>query len=277
MKEIGCYSPQYQYVKLDTGIQLSYVELGEKNGDTIVLIHGATDSYISFSQVASVLVDKGYHVYIPELRGHGNSDKPEGELFTAELLTKDIVEWMDQVSIEKAHIVGHSLGSMIAQNIAIAYPKRVSSLTLIGTAAKFADNPTIAWLLEGDDEFPGLDGLDEIPDDFIIDWTSSTNNDEEFIKSTYEHAKNLPASVWGSVFKGALEADNTSALASVTMPVQIIWGTADVLFSKEDQLTLIDALGSGHIVFKPKPDIGHNVHWEGDLYKTIADDIDSFI
>ena len=276
MMEIN-YDPQYQYVNLDNGIRLSYVELGDKGGDTVVLIHGATDSYLSFSQVASVLQGKGYHVFIPELRGHGNSDKPEGELYAAELLAEDIAEWMNKAEIKLAHIVGHSLGSMVAQDMAIAHPELVSSLTLIGSAAKFAGNPTIQWLLEGDSEFPGIANLAEVPDDFIRDWTASTNYDEEFVKRTYTNAANLPNFVWGSVFRGAITADNSETLVSVTVPAQIIWGTADNLFSKEDQLALIDALGSGHIVFKPKPGIGHNTHWEGKLYAEIADDIGSFI
>lgn len=140
------YEPEYQNLSLNTGITMSYVELGPETGTPVVMIHGATDSYLSFSQVSVHLAAAGFHVYIPELRGHGQSDKPEGENYTTALLAGDIYAWAQQLEIPPAHYVGHSLGSFITQEIAIEHPEMTESITLIGSAASTANNPLVAYL-----------------------------------------------------------------------------------------------------------------------------------
>ena len=271
------YQPDYQYKNLSTGIRISYVELGSKRGDPVVLLHGATDSYVSFSQVGTALANMGYHVYIPELRGHGNTSKPTGQAYTPGLLAKDIDAWMHQLGLTKAHVVGHSLGSFVAQELAISYKSRVSSLTLIGSAAKTTGNLALGWVLEGDDEFPGLIAFgDDIPDEFIVDWTASSNYDPAFVTATYKHAKSLPAYVWVNAFS-ALEVDNTARLSKIKVPVQIIWGENDDFFPIEDQNELQSALGSAAAEFIKIAGAGHNTHWEGDSAATIAAEIGRFI
>jgi len=269
------YEPYYQFKQLGTGIRLSYVELGSGSGTPVILLHGATDSYISFSQVGNVLSEMGCYALIPELRGHGRSDKPTEQVYSIPLLTDDILDWLDKMGITSAHIVGHSLGSFIAQNIAIHRPQLATSLTLIGSAAHIADNPMVAWLLDGDGEFPGIRHMEgNIDDGFIREWVSSTNSDPRFAEYTYKHAAVLPYDTWVGVFSG-IEADHSKGLSGLRMPVQIIWGTQDEFFPKATQLALIDAIGSDTILFRTKP-AGHNTHWESNLGLEIAQNIYSF-
>lgn len=271
------YAPKYSYKTLNTGIRMSYVEMGNKKGSPIVLVHGATDSYISFSQVGAYLGEKGYHVYIPELRGHGNTTKPTEGPYSINLLAKDINAWMKQVNIDQAHFVGHSLGSFVVQEMAISYPSRVKSLTLIGSSNKVMDNPTANWLMNGDAEFLGLLGMDGIiPDEFLQEWTYSTNYDPLFAEYTYKHAKQLPYYSWINTFS-ALSIDNTARLSSVTVPVLIIWGSDDVFFTINDQNALQESLGSDVILFRQKDGASHNTHWDGKMGNEIANDIDFFL
>ena len=122
-------------VALDTGINMTYMVSGPEEGIPIILIHGATDSRLSWAQIVPELADT-YRVYVPELRGHGKTDKPAGVdgKYTVAEHTADIIAFMDAVNIEKANIVGHSLGSMIAQNLAIDAADRVTTITLIASA-----------------------------------------------------------------------------------------------------------------------------------------------
>lgn len=271
------YNPEYQSLRLNTGITMSYVELGPKTGTPIILIHGATDSYLSFSQVGACLAASGFHVYIPELRGHGQSDKPEGESYTPALLADDIYAWAQQLEIPPAHYVGHSLGSFITQEIAIEHPEITTSITLIGSAASVADNPLVSYLLEGDGEFPGFNNMNgKISDDFIREWAFSENYDEIFIEKSYEHASSLPFSTWIQTF-GGLTSDNTQRLEQVSCPALIIWGTEDDFFGKDDQSDLIKALGSGRITFIKKQGGSHNTHWDYHLGEEIAGDIMIFL
>ena len=271
------YTPRYKYKELSTGIKMSYVELGDKDGEPLVLIHGATDSYVSFSQVGAYLADMGYHVYIPELRGHGKTSKPENVEYTMALHAEDIDSWMTKIKLENAHFVGHSLGSFVVQELAIAYPDRVMSMTLIASSNTVVDNPVFAWMLEGDEEFPGLINFGgEIPAEFAEEWTVSDNRDEDFIKYTYKNALKLPYHVWINVFSN-MDADNSERLNSVTVPTLIIWGSLDDLFPIDQQFALIESLSSADVTFIKINGAGHNVHWSGEAGVDIAQYIAEFI
>lgn len=80
--------------------------------------------------------------------------------------------FLDELNINKAHIVGHSLGSIIAQELNISYKDKVSSITLIGSGVSVStNNETIDWLVNGDGEdFKGIYGYDDtqtLPESFI--------------------------------------------------------------------------------------------------------------
>lgn len=267
------------FVDLDTGIKMCYLTMGPEDGKPVILIHGATDSRISFSQVAPIVAEAGYRVYVPELRGHGKSDKPveEDDAYTVAEHTADIISFMDKVDIEKADITGHSLGTFIAQELAIVYPQSVTSITLIATGAKVEGNEALTWCYYGDGEsYLGVHGYDEeqaMPEDFIKDWTSCANEDENFNKALYLHALALPYTSWSQTFGGLLQLDNRERLASITCPVQIIWGTEDTLFLAEDQeeikTTLVNASQVNYVEIEGA---AHNTHWESKaIAKQVAD------
>jgi len=274
---LSYYKPDFRFIELSTGIKMRYARLGNPGGIPIVLIHGATDSYYSYSQTAAYLADKNYDVYIPELRGHGGTDKPDNEDYHIETHAKDVYEFMQNLELS-AHLAGHSLGSFITQELAISYPNVVRSVTLIGTGVKLAGNPTLEWLLNGDDTFPGILNFDaEVPAEFIQDWVSTNNSDVSFAAHIYDHACSLPLYVWTEIFKGAAQYDNSSRLNNIKIPVQIIWGTEDAFFNYNDQIQVINTLeNSANINFIKKVGASHNTHWDLDNAMGIANDIISF-
>ncbi|MDR2427251.1 MAG: alpha/beta hydrolase [Endomicrobium sp.] len=269
------YEPQYNFAKLNTGINIAYVTLGDKKNTPVVLIHGVTDTYLSFSQAAPILEKSGFYVIVPELRGHGKSDKPKKGFYTTQQHAADINALLDKLEIKKAHIAGHSLGSFVAQSLAAANPDKVSSLILIGSTASLEGNETLAWLLEGDEKFPGINKLKSFSDDFLVDWTASSNYDPVFIKKTFENAKKLPLYAWVNAFNGIVV--NRENLSKIKVPTAIIWGTQDTFFTIKDQLNLIENLGSDYIVFIKKEGASHNTHWENRLGEEVAGDIANFI
>ena len=101
------------------------------DGDSIILIHGFSDRKEHWRAQVGAL-STHFKVIRMDNRGAGKSDRPDGE-YTMEVYASDIAGLMDSLSIEKSHIIGHSLGGMIAQNFAILYPNRVDKLILINT------------------------------------------------------------------------------------------------------------------------------------------------
>jgi pimeloyl-ACP methyl ester carboxylesterase len=269
------YEPEYAYKQLSTGIKMAHVDMGAKSKTAVVLIHGATDSYLSWSQIAPILANAGHRVIVPELRGHGETDKPIEGPYTAEAHGEDIKALLESLEVNSAHLVGHSLGSFVSQWMAAYAPELVLSLTLIGSARTVAGNEALEWLLEGDGDFKGINHETQLSDAFLRNWTASTNDSAEFIEKTYEHAKGLPMYVWRNVFHGfPVPVGN---LDKITAPVQLIWGTEDMFFSLDDQNALIDALLGAKVVFVEKEGLSHNAHWEGRAGEGIAKDILDFI
>jgi pimeloyl-ACP methyl ester carboxylesterase len=115
----------------------TYVLEGDR--DWVVLVHGAGgSSSIWFRQLRAYR--KHFNVLLVDLRGHGESAKleygREPDPYTFESVSREVVDVLDHVGIERAHFVGISLGCLIIRTIAEIAPDRVSSMVLGGAIAR---------------------------------------------------------------------------------------------------------------------------------------------
>ncbi|MFX1419553.1 MAG: alpha/beta fold hydrolase [Promethearchaeota archaeon] len=106
-------------------------------GDPIFLIHGF-GAKKEFWRGQIVELAKHFQVIWFDLRGAGKSSHPN-ILYTMKMLVDDLKDFMDFLNIQKAHLIGHSLGSMIAQNFTLSYPKRVIKMVLLATITGIPD------------------------------------------------------------------------------------------------------------------------------------------
>ncbi len=111
------------------GIRFCYEINGE--GDTVLLIHGLGSKKESWIGQFEPLSEH-FKVIRFDNRGAGKSDRPKGE-YSMELFADDIASIMDYLEIDRAHIIGWSLGGMIVQNFVLKYPERVNKIVLINT------------------------------------------------------------------------------------------------------------------------------------------------
>jgi pimeloyl-ACP methyl ester carboxylesterase len=114
------------------GVKLSYTVQGK--GEPVILLHGWLSSgLINWTLPGTTaLLAKDYQVIVPDIRGHGESDKPSREEAYGAELVEDVVRLMDHLKIKKAHIVGYSMGGIIAGNFIANHEDRVLSGTLGG-------------------------------------------------------------------------------------------------------------------------------------------------
>ncbi len=121
------------------GIKLCYEIHGE--GEPVILIHGfgSTKDGWKLAQVGPL--SEKFKVLIIDNRGAGKSDHPD-EPYLMEMFADDINSLMKYLKIEKAHIIGLSLGGMIAQTFAINYNEKVDKLILINTTPDFPNDPS---------------------------------------------------------------------------------------------------------------------------------------
>jgi pimeloyl-ACP methyl ester carboxylesterase len=99
----------------------------------IVLIHGVGSSAAEWKKVVDRLPDD-LCVAAYDLRGHGTSSAPDGR-WTIDDFVEDHLRVLGQLGIQRAHVVGFSLGGLIAQRLAVTHPERVDRLVVIGSVA----------------------------------------------------------------------------------------------------------------------------------------------
>ena len=116
----------YSYVN---NISLYYEIQGE--GQPILFLHGLGSSINDWSNQVSYFA-KNYQVITLDLRGHGKSDKPKGH-YSVPLFSADVTQFIQTVINKPVHIVGHSLGGMIAFQLAVDHPELLKSLTIINS------------------------------------------------------------------------------------------------------------------------------------------------
>lgn len=243
-------------VVLSNKLELEYAEQGDASGTPVIFLHGFTDSWHSFEEVLRYL-PSGIHAFVLTQRGHGNSGKPTTN-YRPEHFAKDVAAFMKQLKIEKAVIVGHSMGATIAQRFALDNPELTAGLVLMGTFASFPAN-------EGLPEFSKLVNQLKDPIDlaFASEFQKSTLAvpiDSAYLNILIGESMKVPARIWKDVLNGLMPVDYLKQLWQIKNPALIIWGDRDVFCPKKDQTDLQQAIkGSKLSIYEGT---GHAVHWE---------------
>lgn len=135
--EITEQSFEHHTAEVSPGIVLHYVEAGE--GPLVLLLHGFPESWYTWRHQISALAYEGFRVIAPDLRGYGDSSKPT-ELgdYTLERLSADIANLIEALGEQRAVVVGHDWGGLVAWELAMHHPERVQKLAVLN-----APHPTV--------------------------------------------------------------------------------------------------------------------------------------
>lgn len=125
----------FEYLSQTHKIEMAYMiakpQKEKANGKTVVLMHGKNFSGAYWGQTAKDLVKRGYRVLIPDQVGFGRSSKPIQYQYSFHAMARATKKLLDWWEIEKAAVVGHSMGGMLAARFALMYPDTVSKLVLV--------------------------------------------------------------------------------------------------------------------------------------------------
>lgn len=239
-------------VRLSNGVRLHYAQQGPASAPAIILLHGYSDSWQSFSGVMPLLPPQ-FRVIALDARGHGESERPAAG-YRIEDMADDVLLFMDALKIPSAMIVGHSMGSFVAQAIADRAPARVTSLVLMAGGPAL-DNPIVRALCATIAGFS-----DPVDRDFVREFQYSTvlaAVPEAFMLNAIANSERMPARVWKEVAKGFLEYRPAPARPRVR--TLVIGGRKDAVFSVEEHVELARQFDARLELFD---DIGHALHWE---------------
>lgn len=256
-------------VRLSTGIATTCWERGERgSGPPVVLLHAWGESRRVFVRLLPHLPDTLW-VLAPDLRGHGEADKPAAGYDLA-TLADDVVAFLDAVGAQAAFLVGASSGGYVAQQVAVARPDRVAGLVLSGSprslhgrVAPFADEVDRlvdpidpAWLRDFT--------LGFVPPGAVPDW---------YVDLLVEDGLKIPAEVWRLSLDGLRRSPAPTDFGRVSAPTLIVAGADDTMLGREESEALLRAIPGARLV--RYPNAGHVVHWEQP--ERLARDVAAFV
>jgi pimeloyl-ACP methyl ester carboxylesterase len=123
-------------------MQLNYKTFGE--GFPVVILHGLLGSLDNWQTIAKQLSGFLFQVFIVDQRNHGRS--PHTDEFNYELLSNDLLEFFVQQKIEKAHLIGHSMGGKVVMKFALEHPEKVGKLIVVDIApAVYEENYSVVF------------------------------------------------------------------------------------------------------------------------------------
>lgn len=257
------------FVKVETGMTLQYVVQGDPTGPVIVLLHGAGDSWHSWD-LALPHLPKTYRTYAVTLRGHGLSDHPAKGYSRAEFAA-DVTALLKLLNLRDGTLVGHSLGSFVAQVVAQNDVEgRLSRLVLVGSGPGAARDPNAPI----SSYFASV--KDPISYEFARDFQASTAFTPlppAFLEMMIADVQRVPAAMFHELARGSADPRHVEKLAGIKARTLLLWGDKDAMFSKADQDALLRAIPGSRLI--SYADTGHALHWE--YPERFAKDLTTFI
>ena len=247
-----------QFVKVETGLTLQYVVQGDPKGPVVVLLHGAGDSWHSWD-LALPHLPKTYRTYAVTLRGHGLSDHPPSGYARSDFAA-DVTSLLKILDLCNVTLVGHSLGSFVAQVVAQNDVEgRLSRLVLIGSGPGRGHDPNAPSATSS--YFASV--KDPIDYQFARDFQSGTAYSPlppAFLEMMIAEVQRVPAAMFHELAKGSADPQHVEKLSRIKAKTLLLWGENDSMFSRADQTGLLAAIPGSKLIAYPKT--GHALHWE---------------
>jgi pimeloyl-ACP methyl ester carboxylesterase len=229
---------------------------GKRSGDglrkrNLVLVHGAGGSHLDWPAPLRRLREA--NVYTLDLPGHGRS---EGVGRSSIADYRDFLfAFLDAVSLEKAIVIGHSMGGAICLDFALHYPHRLAGLILVGSGARLRVAPAI---------LSGILSDFEATVDLVVDYAFGPSASEQLKRLGRRRLLETPPEVLHGDYTACDAFDVMERLEEVRCPTLALCGTADRLTPPKysvylrdhipgAELVLVDA--AGHMVMLEKPEV----------------------
>lgn len=224
-------------------IELYYEERG--SGIPVIFLHGFPFDHTIWEPLLPLL-EQDARLILPDLRGFGRSPVTD-EIYTMRLLAEDIYQLINKLKIDKAILVGHSMGGYVSLAFAHAYPGILAGLGLVSTQAS-ADTPERRQARLKTAEAVHHKGAKLVASNMVDHLTSKAELIAP-INDMILHAH--PAGIAGSLKGMAERQDMTGALADIHVPAVVLAGTADQILGQDKMQTLAQMLPMGWLVEVP--------------------------
>jgi pimeloyl-ACP methyl ester carboxylesterase len=243
------------------GTELNYERAGA--GEPLLLIQGMSANHMAWGRPFSALLEESFEVISFDNRGMGLS-RPVTEAFSIAEMAADTAALLEALEIESAHVLGISMGGMIAQELALASPEKLRSLTLGctycgGAGSQLMDPADFQGLVEA---MGSGDAQRVFRAMYELNLSAGFRAEESRYAEFTEMAAALPAprETIGLQIQAITAHDTSARLPELTAPTLVIHGTADrVLGYPNGPLVASLVPGARLETFE---DVGHMFWWE---------------
>ena len=252
---------------------------GPENGTAVILLHGFPEFHYGWKNQIPALVQAGFRVIVPDQRGYNLSDKPKGiSAYDVDILAKDIVGLFDHFGIQKAKLVGHDWGAVVAWTIAINHPERLEKLAILNVP-----HPDVMtdFVLHNSAQRKKSWYVFFFQIPWFVEWMLSKNDFEYLARmltrsgrkntfteadvAEYKKAWSQKGALTGMLnwYRAVMRRGVRSAFSRkksparrVHVPTMMLWGKRDVALSSEMAQPSIDLCDQGELTFFDK-----STHW----------------
>jgi pimeloyl-ACP methyl ester carboxylesterase len=239
------------------GVRLAY-ESHEGPRPPILFIHGWCCDHTYLAPQFEHFAALKHRVVAVDLRGHGRSDKPE-QAYTMQLFAEDLLWLCDQLKVERPIVIGHSMGGIVAFDMAARHPSRVAAVVMLDAAIVLPQGarkaiPDFLGKLRGADYMLAIR-------DYVTNSLFLPSDDPERKHRILEGMAATPQHVMVSAFEGLRDYDPAEAEGGLAVPS--LYVAADEPVSRSDlarfqsltpQTLYGRTVGSGHFLQLEVPD-----------------------
>ncbi len=250
-------------------IAINYEVHGD--GEPLIMINGLADDLSSWAYQTEEFA-RHFKVIIFDNRGIGGTDKPEGKYTTAKMAA-DACGLLDHLGIERAHVLGVSMGGMIAQEFALAYPDRINKLLLCCTCSEASEFDRRLYRIW--EQTASVLGLPQMMKELLL-WCFTPEFFQEHPDVAQETEEALtgitqPVEAYLSQLHSIQVHNATDRLSRIAAPTLVLGAPKDLIFPPTQSHQLHDGIPHAHLVFTTHG--GHAFLWEApeEFNKVILD------
>jgi epoxide hydrolase 4 len=256
-----------------SGVKIHYARLGQKNQQAplVVMIHGFPDFWYTWRDQMEALADK-YDVVAIDQRGYNLSDKPKGvENYDVSLLVGDVAAVIKHLGRDKAIVVGHDWGGLVAWSLAIARPEMVDKLIILnlphprGIVRELAHNPEQQKNSQYARNFQKEDAASKLTAEQLAFWVKDPKAKEKYVEAFKRSDFEAMLNYYKRNYPREPYAEDPSPVIKVKAPVLMIHGLKDTALNAhglndtwewlEKDLTLVTIPDASHFVQQDASDL----------------------